>query len=81
MDVTLKMSGLIARYVPGSAAGTTMHLLDGTTISGLMARLGLPGDETHLVIVNDSTIAKQRYGTHVLSDGDRISIVSPLKGG
>jgi thiamine biosynthesis protein ThiS len=81
MDVTLKMSGLIARYVPGSADGTRMHLLEGTTISGLMARLGLPGDETYLVIVNDSTIAKDRRGTYVLSDGDRVSIVPPLKGG
>lgn len=81
MEVTLKMSGLMARYVPGSAAGTKMHLLDGTTISGLMARLGLPGDETYLVIVNDSTVAKDRHRTHVLSDGDRVSIVPPLKGG
>lgn len=81
MEVTLKMSGLIARYVPGSAEGTTMSLLEGTTISGLMARLGLPGDESYLVIVNDSTVPKERIKTHVLADGDRISIVPPLKGG
>lgn len=81
MEVTLKMSGLIARYVPGSAQGTTMSLLEGTTISGLMARLGLPGDETYLVIVNDSTVPKERLKTRVLADGDRISIVPPLKGG
>lgn len=81
MEVTLKMSGLIARYVPGSAEGTKMRLLDGTTISGMMVRLGLPGDETYLVIVNDSTVAKNRYAAHVLADGDRVSIVPPLKGG
>ena len=81
MEVTLKMSGLIARYVPGSADGTKMNLLEGTTISGLMARLGLSGDETYLVIVNDSTVSKDRHKTHVLSDGDRISIVPPLRGG
>jgi len=81
MKVTVKMSGLIARQVPGSAEGTEMRLLDGTTISGLMARLGLPGNETYLVIVNDSTVANDRRASHVLSDGDRISIVPPLKGG
>lgn len=81
MEVTLKLSGLIARHVPDSAKGTKMTLLDGTTVSGLMTRLGLPGDETYLVIVNDSTVGKERYGTFVLSDGDRISIVPPLRGG
>jgi len=81
MEVTLKMSGLAARYVPGSAQGTKITLLEGTKISGLMARLGLPGDETYLVIVNDSTVARDRHGTFVLSDGDRVSIVPPLKGG
>ena len=81
MEVTLKMSGLIARKLPGSVDGTTMTLVDGTTISSLMARLGLPGDESYLVIVNDTTVAKDRRKTHVLSDGDRVSIVPPLRGG
>jgi len=81
MQVTLKMSGLIARQVPGSADGTTISLLNGTTVSGLMTRLGLPGDETFLVIVNDSTVPRDRHGTFELSDGDRISIVPPLRGG
>lgn len=81
MQVTLKMSGLIARHVPGSAEGTSVPLPDGATLSGLMARIGLPGDETYLVIVNESTVARDRYGTFVLSDGDRVSIVPPLRGG
>jgi thiamine biosynthesis protein ThiS len=81
MKVTVKMSGLIARYVPGSAEGTEISLLEGATISSLMTRLGLPGDQTYLVIVNDSTIPKDRRSTHKLSDGDRVAIVPPLKGG
>jgi len=81
MQVTLKMSGLIARLVPGSAEGTAMTLPDGATLSGLMARIGLPGDETYLIIVNDSTVTRDRYGTFLLSDGDSISIVPPLRGG
>ncbi|MCK5273298.1 MAG: MoaD/ThiS family protein [Alphaproteobacteria bacterium] len=81
MKVTVKMSGMIARIVPGSADGIEVKLLDGATVSSLMTRLGLPGNETYLVIVNDSTVAKDRRGTHKLSDGDRIAIVPPLKGG
>lgn len=81
MEVKLKMSGLAARRVPGSAAGTHVDLPEGTTASGLMARIGLPGDAAYLVIVNDETVAEERRHMFVLSDGDRVSIVSPLKGG
>ena len=81
MKVTVKMSGMIARQVPGSADGIEVKLLDGATIGSLMTRLGLPGNETYLVIVNDSTVPKDRRATHKLSDGDRIAIVPPLKGG
>jgi thiamine biosynthesis protein ThiS len=81
MKVTLKMSGLMAKLVPGSANGMEVVLLDGSTISSLMTRLGLPGNETYLVIVNDSTVSEDKRATHKLSDGDRIAIVPPLKGG
>lgn len=81
MKVTVKMSGLIARYVPGSAEGAEVDLLEDATVSGLMTRLGLPGDQTYLVIVNDSTVPKDKRATHKLADGDRIAIVPPLKGG
>jgi thiamine biosynthesis protein ThiS len=81
MKVTVKMSGMIAKIVPGSADGIEVKLLDGASVSSLMTRLGLPGNETYLVIVNDSTVPKDHRATHRLSDGDRIAIVPPLKGG
>ena len=81
MKVTVKMSGLIAKFVPGSAEGVEVSLLDGATVSSMMTRLGLPGNETYLVIVNDSTVPKDKRATHKLSEGDRIAIVPPLKGG
>lgn len=81
MNVTVKMSGLIAKLVPGSADGVEVNLLDGSTLGSLMTRLGLPGNENYLVIVNDSTVPKDRRAEHQLSDGDRIAIVPPLKGG
>ena len=81
MKVTVKMSGMIAKIVPGSAEGIEVKLLEGATLSSLMTQLGLPGNETYLVIVNDSTVPKDRRATHKLSEGDRIAIVPPLKGG
>ena len=81
MNVTVKMSGMIAKIVPGSAEGIEVKLLEGATVGSLMTRLGLPGNETYLVIVNDSTVSQDRRAMHKLSDGDRIAIVPPLKGG
>lgn len=81
MQLVLKMSGLAARRVPGSAKGTRLDVPDGTTVSGLMEQIGLPASERFLVIVNDSTVARDKRQTLVLSDGDRVSIVPPLKGG
>ncbi len=81
MKVTVKMSGLIAQFVPGSADGVEMSLIDGATVSSLMTRLGLPGDESYPVIVNDSTVPTDKRTAYKLSDGDRIAIVPPLKGG
>jgi thiamine biosynthesis protein ThiS len=75
------MSGLIAKLVPGSQDGAEISLSEDATVSSLMAQLALPGNETYLVIVNDSTVPKDKRATHELSDGDRVSIVPPLKGG
>jgi len=81
MNVTVKMSGLIAKLVPGSADGVEIDLADGSTISSLMTKLGLPGNENYLVIANDTTVPKDKRFDHKLSDGDRVAIVPPLKGG
>lgn len=81
MIVTVKMSGLIAKLVPGSASGVEIDLADGSTVSSLMAKLGLPSSETYLVIANDTTVPKDKRSDHKLSNGDRVAIVPPLKGG
>lgn len=83
MKVTVRTSGLLGGRRQGSATAgeTEMTLLDGTTLGGLMVRIGLSGNDNYLVLVNDATVARERRGSHVLRDGDRVSIVPPLRGG
>ena len=83
MRVQLRMSGLVARYLPpGACDGKAEYdLPDGASVAELMDRLGIPGDGKHLVIVNDTAIPRAERPRHLLGDGDRISIVPPLKGG
>lgn len=83
MKIRLKMSGLIARYLPADSANgqATVELPDDMSVAGLMSRLGLPEEERFLVIVNDSTVPQDMRASRTLDDGDRVSIVPPLKGG
>jgi len=81
VKITVKMSGLIAKLLPGSTDGIEVDLEDGTTVTGLMDQLNLPSDGTYLVIANDTTVPKGKRPEHKLSDGDRVAIVPPLKGG
>jgi len=83
MKVMVKASGLMAGYLPDSDRddGVELQLPDGTTVGGLTDRIGLPGDKTCLVVVNDVAVPLKRRTGHVLHDGDSISIVPPLKGG
>lgn len=83
MKVNLKMSGLLARYLPagGENGRTVVELRDGATVAGMIGQLGIPEEERLLVIVNDETVPADQRETHKLADDDRVSIVPPLKGG
>lgn len=83
MKVSVRTSGLITAHLPGSDRedGIQVELSDGATVGALMDRLGLPGDKAYLVVVNDAAVPKARRESHGLNEGDRISIVPPLKGG
>ncbi len=60
--------------------GENSEQLDGLSIAGLLAKLGI-GLERVAVEVNLDIVPKSNYGTHMLSDGDRIEIVHFVGGG
>lgn len=83
MKVTVKLAGLITGHLPAGSSGNQaeIEIAEGATVSALMAQLGLPGEGSYLVIVDDETVPKARRGTHSLTDGASVAIVPPLKGG
>jgi len=83
MKITLRMTGLAARYLPPGSTGslTDMVIPDGTTVGALMRQLGLPGEDSYLVIVSDVAVPLAKRPSHRLVEGDMIAIVPPLKGG
>ena len=60
--------------------GKPMDLEPGTTVEGLLARLGVPRQYTAVAVNRDIT-PKSEYASRKLGDGDRIEIVRPMGGG
>ena len=60
--------------------GQAMELAAGTTVEGLLARLGVPRQYT-AVAVNREVTLKSEYGAVELGEGDRVEIVRPMGGG
>ena len=60
--------------------GKPMELDAGTTVEGLLQRLGVPRQYTAVAVNRDIT-PKSAYASHTLGEGDRVEIVRPMGGG
>ncbi len=82
MKILVRTAGLLGRYLPpGEQANrATLEIPDGTTITGVMARLGLPAG-SYLVTLNGKAVPEARREKTVLDDGDNLALMPPLKGG
>jgi thiamine biosynthesis protein ThiS len=83
MRISLKVAGTIGRYLPAGSSGNTAQLdmAEGATPLQVMERLGMPPEGGYLVILNNTVVPKAERAERKLSDGDRLAIVPPLKGG
>lgn len=84
MQVTLKLYATLADYLPVAARSEHAVMLDvpsETTIDELAAPFNLPAKLTHLVLVNGVYVARERRGTHRLTEGDVVAIWPPIAGG
>ena len=60
--------------------GQAMELDAGTTVEGLLDRLGVPRQYTAVAVNRDIT-PKSEYVALKLGEGDRVEIVRPMGGG
>ncbi len=83
MRISLKTAGTLARYLPAGSSGNLAQLdiEEGATPAQVMDRLGMPGEGSYLVILNDTVVPKAERTERGLCEGDRLAIVPPLKGG
>jgi thiamine biosynthesis protein ThiS len=60
--------------------GKPMDVEPGTTVEGLLERLGVPRKYTAVAVNRDIT-PKSAYASLTLGEGDRVEIVRPMGGG
>ncbi|RMF91947.1 MAG: MoaD/ThiS family protein [Candidatus Schekmanbacteria bacterium] len=78
-EIEVRVYATLQKYVPKQdlKTGNKMSIDGNTTIKSLLDNLGIPVEETKIIIVN---------GVHaeldtVLKDGDRVAIFPPVAGG
>ena len=83
MQVNIKTAGLLGRYLPAGSERNraVVDLPDGATASSAMEHLGLPAGESYLVSLNGSVIPAAERAGAVLSPGDVLAIMPPVRGG
>ncbi len=67
-------------FVKITVNGQVMELEEGTSVEGLLDRLGVPRQYT-AVAVNREVTPKSEYAAVKLGEGDRVEIVRPMGGG
>jgi molybdopterin converting factor small subunit len=79
MKVRLRLFATFRRYLPPGTQGNAcdVEVPDGTQVSDLLSRFGVPEKESLLVLVNGRDAGPDR----VLQDGDVVAISPTLAGG
>ena len=83
MKITVKTAGTLGRFLPPGNRGNLadIEVAAGTTPMDVVKQLGMPEDGSYLVILNGATVPRAERLTRRLAEGDKLSIMPPLKGG
>jgi sulfur carrier protein ThiS len=83
MRVTVKLYAFLGRYLPPGADNNQIDLDvdEGATPQSIFARLQVPPENCHLVLVNGVFVAPGQRATHLLKDKDALAAWPPIAGG
>lgn len=79
MTVTVKLFATLGKYLPEGSRGrqTSLEVAEGETVGDALAKLGVPKETAHLILVNGQ---HEKWGT-ALSDADILTVFPPVAGG
>ena len=83
MRINVRTTGLLGRYLPpGSASNRAqLEVSDGATPFDVIRHLGMPEDGAYLIALNGEVVPEAKRTEISLQADDKLSIMSPLKGG
>lgn len=83
MKVTVRLLGTLRRYLPRAGEFNDLELDFTTpaTVADVRIRVGIPAEESLMLLVNDERIAPDQQARRMLQPGDRIVISPAIRGG
>ena len=83
MKITLKLFATLSEYLPPGAVrnAVEMHIDDGISVAGLLARCDVPEASAHLVLCNGLYVAPEQRAATLLAPGDVLAVWPPVAGG
>ena len=83
MKIIFKTSTPLKKHLPPSAKNNeaSVTLGDGSTVLDSMNKLGFSAEENYLITLNGSIVTPSQRTETVLHEGDKLTILPPLKGG
>jgi sulfur carrier protein ThiS len=77
MKVRVEFQAYLDQYSPNGENDFTYEMPDGSTIADMLKKLQVPAELSSVIVVGESAAAPE----HVMSDGERITIIPPVSGG
>ena len=83
MEITLSFRGLLTDYLPPGTGrrSRSLEVADGATIGAVLARLHVPTDLVHLVLLNGVNVPPRDLDSTALRPHDSLAVWPPLSGG
>lgn len=85
MKIVFKLYASLTDYLPEKGRdqrhAVDLDVPDGTTITHVIERFGLPRKLVHLVLVNGVYVAPESRATTTLREGDALAVWPPVAGG
>ncbi len=80
MRIDVRLYATFAKFGPSQRAGDPfdMELEESASLTDLIRKLGIPGGNVHLTIINGRIVHDR---SQLLQEGDRVALFPPVGGG
>jgi sulfur carrier protein ThiS len=77
MKVRVEFQTYLDQYSPNGENEFSYEMPDGSTIGDMLRKLHVPAELSAVIVVGDNAAVPE----HVMSDGERITVIPPVSGG